>query len=465
FTSSALPGQRARGDWGGIVICGKARTNHPGGQAAIEGGIAESTPGGRGWFGGQDDEDSSGSLQFVRIEFAGIAVAPNNELNSLTMGGVGRKTVLNNIQVSYGNDDGFEWFGGTVNAKRLISYGILDDDFDTDNGFSGSVQYGIVQRFRTVADVSTSQAFESDNDANASYNQPFTSAVFSNVTAIGPLQDTTWTTGGGANQYNARFGAAAQVRRNSRQSILNSVFVGWPRGFEFAQLPTMIAANGDSLEIRNNSWYGVKNATLTLAGLSGGATPPAGFDNTWLAKPAFNNIVDKSSPSVAMLANAFSNTVEFDPSPSAGSPVLNGAAFDGKGDNAFFDRVTFRGAIGLERWDLEWTEYDPVNREYKAQDPVSVNDNNVAPAFAGRVFPNPSSDACSIRYELASDDVVTIRVADATGSLASTLLANQTQSGGVYEFRLNTSSLTSGMYYVTITGRTGTITLPVTVAH
>lgn len=465
FTSSALPGQRARGDWGGIVICGKARTNHPGGQAAIEGGIAESTPGGRGWFGGQNDDDSSGSLQYVRIEFAGIAVAPNNELNSLTMGGVGRKTVLNNIQVSYGNDDGFEWFGGTVNAKHLISYGILDDDFDTDNGFSGSVQFGIVQRFRTVADVSTSQAFESDNDANASYNQPFTSAVFSNITAIGPLQDTSWTSGSGANQYNARYGAAAQVRRNSRQSILNSVFVGWPRGFEFAQLPTMIAANGDSLEIRNNSWYGVKNATLTLAGLSGGATPPAGFDNAWLGKPEFKNIVDKSSPSVAMLDNAFANTIEFDPSPNAGSPVLSGASFEGKGDNPFFERVTFRGAIGLERWDVEWTEYDPVNREYKAQPPVSVKEDNAVTAFTGRVFPNPSSDACSIRYELAGDDVVTIRVADVTGSLASTLLANQTQAGGVYEFRLNTSSLTSGMYYVTITGRTGTITLSVTVAH
>jgi hypothetical protein len=100
FTSSAAPGQRARGDWGGIVICGRARTNHPGGQAAIEGGIAESTPGGRGWFGGQDDDDSSGSLQYVRIEFAGIAVAPNNELNSLTMGGVGRKTSMHHIQVS-----------------------------------------------------------------------------------------------------------------------------------------------------------------------------------------------------------------------------------------------------------------------------------------------------------------------------------------------------------------------------
>ncbi|MBK7184604.1 MAG: T9SS type A sorting domain-containing protein [Ignavibacteria bacterium] len=467
FTSSALPGQRARGDWGGIVICGKARTNHPGGQAAIEGGIAETTTGGRGWFGGTDDDDSSGSLQFVRIEFAGIAVAPNNELNSLTMGGVGSKTILDHIQVSHGNDDGFEWFGGTVNAKHLISVGILDDDFDTDNGYRGKVQYGIVQRFRTVADVSTSQAFESDNDANASFNQPLTTAVFSNITAIGPLQDTSWTTGSGANQYSSRFGAAAQIRRNSRQSIHNSLFLGWPRGFEIAQLPTMVAANGDSLEIRNNSWYGVKGATMTLAGLSGSQTPPAGFDNTWLLKPAYNNIVDKSSPSVAMVEAPFITNIDFNPALKSGSPALSGAAFAGTASDPFFENVAFRGAVGIERWDLEWTEYDPVNRAYKAQDPsTSVNEEMFATlAIAGRVFPNPTQDASTVRYELAHDDVVTVRVTDATGALSTQFLVNAPQTAGTYEFRLITADLASGIYYLTITGQRGTITLPVTVAH
>jgi hypothetical protein len=465
FTSSALPGQRARGDWGGIVICGSARTNHPGGQAAIEGGIASSSPG-RGWFGGTNDDDNSGILRYVRIEFAGIAVAPNNELNSLTMGAVGRGTTIENVQVSYGNDDGFEWFGGTVNAKRLVSYGILDDDFDTDNGYSGKVQFGIVQRFRTVADVSTSQAFESDNDANGSYNQPFTTAVFSNITAIGPIQDTSWTTGSGANQYNSRYGAAAQIRRNSRLNIHNSLFLGWPRGLEIAQLPTMIAANGDTVQVRNSSWYGVKGATMTLAGLSGGQTPPPGFDASWITKAEFGNIVDKSSPNVAMVENPFVSTVEFDPSLKDGSPALTGAGFAGTAGDAFFERVDFRGAVGLERWDLRWTEYDPVNREYKAQDPVSVNDENIeVTALAGRVFPNPTQDAATVRYELAHDDVVTVRIADATGAVMSTFLANASQHAGTYEFRLVTSGLASGVYYLTITGLKGTITLPVTVAR
>lgn len=461
FTSRAVPGQRARGDWGGILICGKARTNHPAGQAALEGGVSDASPG-KGWFGGTDDDDSSGVLKYVRIEFAGIATQPNSELNGLTMGGVGRRTVIENVQVSYGNDDAFEWFGGTVNGRNLIAVGTLDDDFDGDNGWRGRVQFGLVQRFRTVADVSTSQAFEMDNDATATYNQPLTSPVFSNITAIGPVADTSWTTGSGANQYSSRYGAAAQVRRNARTSIHNSLFLGWPRGFEFAQVPTMIAAAGDSIEIRNNSWYGVKGAVLTLAG----GTPPAGIDVNWLAKASYGNIVDKSSPTAAQLENAYTTGVEFNPAPKSGSAVLEGAAFDGTANDAYFARVNYRGAFGMQRWDLPWAEYDPVNREYRAQDPTSVREDDMRHiGIVGRAFPNPTTDGTTIRYELRQDDAVTIRVTDAVGSLASTFLTNVVQQVGVYEFRLVTTDLANGVYYVTISGQRGTITIPVTVAR
>ncbi|MGB9911883.1 MAG: hypothetical protein ACPLRO_00795, partial [Candidatus Kapaibacteriota bacterium] len=114
FTSSAPPGQRRPGDWGGLLICGMARTNHPGGEAALEGGIADVNRV-RGWFGGRnnpDDNDNSGVLSYVRIEFGGIAAAPNQELNGLTLGAVGKGTTIDHVMVSYANDDSFEWFGG-----------------------------------------------------------------------------------------------------------------------------------------------------------------------------------------------------------------------------------------------------------------------------------------------------------------------------------------------------------------
>jgi len=462
FTSRAAPGQRARGDWGGILICGKARINAPAGQQSLEGGVADQTAGGKGWYGGTDDDDSSGVLRYVRIEFAGIATQPNSELNSLTMGGVGRRTVLDHIQVSYGNDDGFEWFGGSVNAKYLISTGVLDDDYDTDAGFTGKVQFAVAQRFRTVADVSTSQMFESDNDVAASYNRPITAPTFVNVTGIGPLADTSWTPGSGNNQYSSRFGAAAQIRRNSRQSIHNSVFIGWPRGFEFAQVPTMLAAAGDSIEIRNNSWYGVKGAVLTLAG----GTPPAGIDANWLAKPAYGNVVDKSSPNLAQLEAPFATGRDFNPAQKSSSPLSTGAAFEGTSSDPFFERVNFRGAFGTQRWDLPWAEYDPVNREYKAKDPTSVREeDHVIAGITGSAHPNPSSDASTVRYTLTTDDVVTIRIIDAVGGFSSNFITSEQQTAGIHEFNLITADLSSGTYFLTITGTRGTITIPVTVTR
>lgn len=468
FTSRAAAGQRAAGDWGGIVICGKARTNHPAGQAPIEGGIADQSPG-KGWFGGTDDNDSSGVLEYVRIEFAGIAVAPNNELNSLTLGGVGRRTVIRYVQCSYNNDDAFEWFGGNVDGKYLIAYGTLDDDFDCDNGFTGRIQYGIARRFSNFADVSTSQAFEIDNDNASSYNRPLTAPTFSNITAIGPVQDTSWTVGNGNNQFSSRYGAGAQFRRNSRPNLYNSVFLGWPRGIEIAQLPTMIAAQGDSLEIRNNAWYGVKGSWLNLAGLTSGQTAPAGFTADWIAKAEYGNVLDRSTPNNAQLDNPFAMGPQFNPAIRAGSPLASGAIFTGAASDNFFDRVNFRGAVGLERWDLGWTEYNPINANYQAQRPpdtTSVREEDQRRAgIAVSVFPNPTTDAATVRYELGNDDVVTVRVSDAVGSLVSTFFSNERQHASIYEFTLITRDLAPGVYFVTISGQRGAATIPVTVTR
>lgn len=458
FTSRASAGQRNRGDWGGVIICGKAKTNHPGGQAAIEGGIADGTTGGKGWFGGTDDNDNSGILKYVRIEFAGIAVSPNNELNGLTLGAVGRGTTIQYVQVSYGNDDSFEWFGGCVNAKYLVSIGTLDDDFDTDNGFSGNIQFGLAQRFRTIADVSTSQTFESDNDAQASYNKPMTSAIFSNITGIGPIQDTSWTQGMGEKQFNPRFGAAVHIRRNSRQSIQNSVFIGWPRGIDISQVPTMIAAAGDSIKILNNSWFGIKGATLTLAG----GTPPTGITPEWLLQKKFGNVVEKSTPDLAMIQNPFIYGPDFNPALIETSPLREGASFEGLiTTDGFFQPVSFRGAFGIERWDLGWTEYDPVNKEYKAKTPVSVQEETYQSTV--NVYPNPSKTSSVIRYNLQQDDNITIQLSTETGTIVSTFIKNETQTAGIYEFNLITSDLRSGMYFITIVGGNGIMNLPISV--
>jgi PKD repeat protein len=228
FTSNNGAGLRAPGNWGGLVFTGKAVHNLPQGDtAAAEGGIAKPVVGGGlidGRHGGTDDDDSSGVLTYVRVEFAGIplSTASNSEINGITFYSVGRKTLVDNVQVSFSGDDSYEWFGGTVNAKHLIAFAGIDDDFDTDNGFRGQIQFAIGARIPQNADQSGSNGFESDNDASGSTNSPRTAAIFSNVTMVGPYYN------GQTVTPNANFGRAAHIRRNSALTIVNSIFTGFP---------------------------------------------------------------------------------------------------------------------------------------------------------------------------------------------------------------------------------------------
>ncbi len=234
FTSAQEPGNRRPGDWGGLILCGKAPNNSGVLAQQIEGGP-------RTKHGGTDANDNSGSLQYVRVEFAGYPFKKDQEINGITFGSVGAGTTVDHVQVSYSNDDSFEWFGGTVNCKHLIAYRGWDDDFDTDNGFSGTVQYGLAVRDSRIADASQSNGFESDNNASGSTAEPYTSATFSNITFLGPktfdgsfANTTDYIMGGGLNPENGSsmglFQAAMHIRRNSRLNVKSTLAIGWPIG-------------------------------------------------------------------------------------------------------------------------------------------------------------------------------------------------------------------------------------------
>lgn len=231
FTSWKTTG-RDRGDWGGIVLTGTA-VNNQGNDVQLEGFNNVVFDGNLGKYGGSNDDDSSGSIQYCRIEFAGLAFEPNREINSLTLGSIGRKTVLDYIQTSYGNDDAFEFFGGTVNAKHLISFVTTDDDFDLDFGYSGAIQFGIAVKDTNYYDLSwnvsggsTSETFEIDNDAGGSGKRPLTSAYLSNFTVVGPVPvGKTWASMGSTPR--GAFRRGARIRRNSRVAIVNSIIMGY----------------------------------------------------------------------------------------------------------------------------------------------------------------------------------------------------------------------------------------------
>ena len=277
FTSNEAVGNRNEGDWGGIVLLGLARNNQPGGVANIEGIVATTDT----QYGGAFDNDNSGTIKYVRIEFAGIALEPNKEINGITFGSVGSATTVDYVQVSHSGDDSFEWFGGTVNCKHIIAYRGLDDDFDTDFGYRGKVQFALSIRDKDVSDAAgDSNSFESDNDAAGSVAQPKTMPIFSNVTLVGPKGNGTITLPVGE-----KFEKAFRLRRNTSTSVLNSLVTGWEKGLSIEGTPVVNNVNGDSLVFASNtltnfatpSWSTGNTNTVFNAGTSGGAASTSAF--------------------------------------------------------------------------------------------------------------------------------------------------------------------------------------------
>ncbi|WP_148862121.1 hypothetical protein [Marinobacter fonticola] len=176
FTSAQDNGQRKRGDWGGVALLGKAPVNQP--NAAIE-GVPEGDS--RGRFGGNDRQDSCGVMQYTRIEFAGFEVYKNNELNGLTLGGCGQNTIVQHVQVHRSLDDGIEMFGGQVDLKHVVVSGAGDDGIDWDWGWTGRVQFAIIQQHPDAGD----NGFEGDNNGDDHNARPRSEPTFYNVTMVG----------------------------------------------------------------------------------------------------------------------------------------------------------------------------------------------------------------------------------------------------------------------------------------
>ena len=377
FTSEEAAGNRKPGDWGGIILCGKAKNNQT--EMQIEGGP-------RTKHGGDDDADNSGILSYVRIEFAGYPFQTDQEINGLTLGSVGSGTQIDHVQISYSNDDSFEWFGGTVNCKYLVTFHGWDDDFDTDNGYSGAVQYGLVVRNAKIADKSQSNGFESDNNASGSDVSPYTNATFSNITIIGPklqsgvtFENTTdFITGGQMNPNNGsalgKFQSAMQIRRSSRLNIINSVAAGWPIGLiiDGEKGDTPKQAQAGTIRFHNNVFAGMdiigSDANKIYQDVLYDAVNQAVIDetqnsysNTFFFQEALKN---KAFDDAAALGLTDASNVGSPFMPNAQSPLLTLASFDGE-NNTWFDKVSYVGAFNAtDNWLTGWTNFDPQNTQY-----------------------------------------------------------------------------------------------------
>ena len=402
FTSAQGVGERDRGDWGGIIMLGNAFVNQAS-KPAIEGITPTQTYGSsiaEAANPSTNATENSGTLTYVRIEYAGIELTPNNETNSLTMGGLGNGTTISYVQVSFGGDDGFEWFGGTVNGKYLVSHSTWDDDFDTDFGWGGNVQYGLIVRNISAADQSGSNAFETDNQANGATiagvcdgttTVGCTRGIFSNITVLGPRVVVN------TPNVSSNYQNAMHIRRRSAISVFNSFFSGFRVGLRIddqGTLDNLTSGAGkhgyNVLTVPGTTIIGT-STTAADAVFATGLTispDPAGnataISNYWTTNnnASINDITTANFATkigdLGIVSSLFWNDKTSSTYPSnpnfalvagvAGANNLNaGANFtDAKfTGNAFFNTAgVYRGAFGTTDWTDGWAEFQPLNKVY-----------------------------------------------------------------------------------------------------
>lgn len=384
FTSQRRVGNRSPGDWGGLIIVGNGRANRTG-NVIVEGSngsVLGANQAGTIYTGGTVDTDNSGTLRYVRVEFAGYATLTDAELNSFTFAAVGSGTTVEYVQALAGLDDNFEWFGGAVNGKYLVSYEAGDDHFDGSEGYRGLNQFliGLQTTFLTprpgAGAVSTDpQGFEIDgcngggclapSGANAQsagrdeglYNMN----VFANFTMIGTPTGVTVPGSGGV---------GAVFRRGTGGYYLNGVLARWPRaGISLRDSTSNNRFQVDSLIVRN--LYFAENGVLASGANFDAVGSNFGQETAFAARNS-NIVVGTGTVTAASLFTSLPTVsgtttgANFDWSPAASSPIATGGLNSFAADpriaarvGTFITPTAYRGAAapGGAKWWANWTSY------------------------------------------------------------------------------------------------------------
>lgn len=381
FTSQRSAGNRSPGDWGGLIIVGNARNNRTGNiiVEGSDGSVVGANPAGVVYTGGTNDEDNSGTLRYVRVEFAGYATLQDAELNSFTFAALGSGTTLEYLQSVSGLDDSFEWFGGTVDGRYLVSYESGDDHFDTSEGYRGRNQFLIAYqstfltpRAGAGAVSADPQGFEVDgcngggctapSGANAQSsgrdNGLWNMNVFANYTIIGTGSATTPTNGG----------VGMVLRRGTGGYYFNGVIARTARqAISLRDSTTNNRFQADSLIFKNNylAENGVQNGGVFFDPTGTNFGQQSAFE----ARGQLNEVA-AASVTAASLFTALpatpTNGASFDWAPASGSPISLGGLSSFTNDariaaraGSFITPTAYRGAAapGGTKWWANWTNY------------------------------------------------------------------------------------------------------------
>ena len=360
FTSNKPAGQRKPGDWGGVILLGEAPVCFDG-NPRIEGIPVDPNDPSSGTYGGNFPNDNSGSLWYVRIEYAGFIVEDGNETNGLTMGGVGAGTSISHVQASFCSDDGFQWFGGTANADHLVAYRNNDEDFETDLGWGGTVEFALSIRDTQTPFNLSNNGFESNGNDNEGPSTCLTSGVFTNVTLMGPARPRS----GCDMEVNPNFLSGILLRNETRLNIYNSAVFGYPR-FQLEEQNAGVTGTLSGIVL------GVPDVTnhMLTSNSRAQATNIANFaasnNNTIVTATGCNFIINNTLDEVLGLKVAAWNlpTLEGqaipDLRPNSGSILLSGAHPGAPAGN-----TTYRGAFNTTdgNWDIydgsTWVDWAP----------------------------------------------------------------------------------------------------------
>lgn len=324
FTSSQNVGSRARGDWGGLIINGNASINSCGDGSADCEAYGE---GGTGYYGGSDDSDNSGSLEYVRVEFAGTLISPDNELNGIAFQGVGSETNVDFVQVHMNADDGVEFFGGTAFVKHVVTTGVGDDNFDWTDGWRGGAQFVALQQYEGAGD----QGIEADNNGDNNEATPVSFPTLSNFTIVG-------------SPSSEKSDIGVLLREGTKADLHNFIVTEFnDAGLMIDHDATFTNADNGELVMTHSIVYNASNYT---------ADEGDGFDpddvEAWFTGQT-GNLTD--DPELADPTNE--GTPDFQPG--SASPAL-GAGYDMSGDSRF-EATDYIGAFdGSNDWASAWIE-------------------------------------------------------------------------------------------------------------
>jgi hypothetical protein len=325
FTSDQPIGQRGRGDWGGLIINGRAPVNLEGGQGEGEGDT--------GVYGGTNPNDNSGVLRYVRVEFSGIEFSPDNELNGIAFQGVGRGTVVDHVQAHMSRDDAIEFFGGTADIKYAVLSNAADDSLDWTFGWTGRAQFVAITQRGDDAD----NGIEADNSEFNNNALPRANPQIYNITLCGDPD----TNEGGESPR------AANIRRGTAFTIRNFLVTGFKTvGFQISDANTSAQIdNGTSQMGAGVAWGMPTNMHASVM--------------TYIASGRFPNVRLGVDPGLSTAACSNHAAPNFQPSSIASlaggqlAPIL-------PPNDGFFETVTFIGAVPpapAPNWMAGWTSF------------------------------------------------------------------------------------------------------------